>query len=106
MKLEEGFTDEVELTFLARHKTNPDAHLLVTTSRVDDIRRALDDLTRRQGVEWTGPPEHDGQTSSGASPGATTGSSASDVAPQSTSAGGSGGGGTPPGPGFPPGFRR
>lgn len=40
--LEPLFVPGMKLTFIARHPTNPEAHVLVTGDTIDEIRKALD----------------------------------------------------------------
>jgi hypothetical protein len=42
IRLEPLFVPGMKLTFLAEHPTNPQAHMLVTSSTNEDIRKALD----------------------------------------------------------------
>lgn len=45
-QLETLFSPDMELTFLARCKTSPDRHVLVTKSSLAEIREAIDALAR------------------------------------------------------------
>jgi hypothetical protein len=41
------FTDDVELNLIARHKKLPDGHLMISASKLEDLRSVLDFFASR-----------------------------------------------------------
>ncbi len=50
LKIEDDLGPDYRLSLIARHATNPRAHILVTIDATVDIRRALDELETDPGT--------------------------------------------------------